>query len=140
MKQENAIISDIIDRSLDQCDNKKVCLTKKDLNEIIKFFVDDYFDLNGQDAIIETDLDTIVRTENSFLNNPLWIEWSIFKGHLEDNEVELCNKALENVESMLLFESEREHSDWLDLAQSFKFFEDFEEATEKIILRGYKEV
>ena len=66
--------------------------------------------------------------------------WNAMTCIMEEQEedslnIDLMNLLLEKIESLLPFEDESEHNEWLDISATYKFFEDFEVATMKIMKR-----
>lgn len=50
-----------------------------------------------------------------------------------NNDIDAIKSLTEQLEKALPFKSEAEHQKWLDILFGYKFYEDFEEATMKII-------
>lgn len=50
-----------------------------------------------------------------------------------DNDIDAINSLTEQLENALPFKSEAEHQEWLDTLFGYRFYEDFENATMKII-------
>lgn len=67
--------------------------------------------------------------------NHLLFLWASFSYHFENNNVDECNHYTQLLEKYLPFENEEEHQKWLDILFEFKFYEDLEEITKKIIDR-----
>ena len=61
--------------------------------------------------------------------------WEAFSSAIEDDEIELQNLLLEKIEEKLPFKDEVEHNNWLNVSDTFKFWEDFEDLTINIIKR-----
>lgn len=95
--------------------------------------------------------DVVFRIKSSFLkiksgtlsvSNPLqtattkketaFVEWDICLKYLFNND-HRTSEQLEKVEKMLPFKNEEQHQKWIDLATSFKFWQDIDNLTYEII-------
>ena len=68
-------------------------------------------------------------------------KWRVYSYLVEQDQteevIERENKEIQEIESLLPFKDLQEHEHWLDVLQSYKFWEDIEELTMNIINRRF---